>query len=492
MVVIGSLITGGFALFLALHHPGELGQSLAAVCVIGQAIATVVSAPVAWWAGRPLARLQSGLDAGVAPTALPSADILVALQLPGRVFWVVWLVNLAFAVVFAVVASRVDILAHTVFDFGVGAASIGFISASAQSYVMAGLVRNEVSPLLLAGGRLDHLAGPDGTVPHTFVFQHLTRLVAVLAIAWPAALYTLLREPGEPGVGKWVVLGTMIAVLVMHHLFSILRAISWSVGHLAGRMEAVRAGDLSVQAIVFGLDTFGVLASDFNRMVEGLRQREQLKESFGRYVTQQVVDEILAGRVALGGELKTATVLFSDIRGFTHMSEKLQPQEVVAFLNEYLEAMVDCVIEHGGVLDKFIGDAVMAVFGAPVSAGDPKDDAAAAVACAVAMGQRLSTINTARVARGQAEIKIGIGVHTGELVAGNIGSPRRMQYTVIGDTVNVGSRLESLTKEHHRRTLLSEATAQLVKERFGLVEVGRVPVRGRDEPLTIFGLTSEG
>jgi len=153
--------------------------------------------------------------------------------------------------------------------------------------------------------------------------------------------------------------------------------------------------------------------------------------------------------------------------------------------------MVDCVLEHGGVLDKFIGDAVLAVFGAPVGTGSIEGDARAAVACAVSMGKRLSEMNERRVAAGKPAIGIGIGVHTGELVAGNIGSPRRMQYTVIGDTVNVGSRLESLTKEHRRQTLLSAATARHVENDIALVEVGMVTVRGRSEPLQIYRLQHE-
>jgi adenylate cyclase len=270
-----------------------------------------------------------------------------------------------------------------------------------------------------------------------------------------------------------------------------LASISRPVGHLRDRMNDVGAGQLDVQARIDGLDTFGELSSSFNHMVDGLKQRELLKETFGRYVTQQVADEILAGRVRLGGERRTATVLFSDIRGFTTLSEQLTPEEVVAFLNEFLEMMVDCVLEHGGVLDKFIGDAVLAVFGVPVSRGSVEADARAAVACARAMGERLAVLNEARVAAGKAPIRIGIGVHTGELVAGNIGSPRRMQYTVIGDTVNVGSRLESLTKDHHRRTLLSGATAGLVGDSVPLVALGTATVRGRQEPLALFGLKDE-
>ena len=489
----GSLIIATISLFMVMNRPGALGEQLATFALTAQAIIALIALPLSSFIGAPYASLTKLLDAGVPAEQLPRAKVITALRLPTRVFSVVLGAHVVFAGVFVVVSRFSDVLARfdIVRDVIIGAVALGFISATAQAYLMGRVVHLQITPLLLPRGRLDHLVVGDEKLPHTFVWQHLALLVVNLAFAWPALMWTFLHTPGDPGRDGYAVLGLLWFVLVGGQAVGIMAAVSRSVGHLAARMTEVHAGRLDVQARVYDLDTFGLQASDFNRMVEGLRQREELKETFGRYVTQQVVAEILAGRVALGGELKTATVLFSDIRGFTRMSEKLTPQEVVAFLNEYLAAMVDVVIEHGGVLDKFIGDAVMAVFGVPVGKGSAEEDAFAAVACAVAMGKKLDEMNARRAEAGKAPIAIGIGVHTGELVAGNIGSPRRMQYTVIGDTVNVGSRLESLTKEHARRTLLSGATVALVKGKFNVVEVGRVVVRGRDETLQIFGLADE-
>ena len=222
-------------------------------------------------------------------------------------------------------------------------------------------------------------------------------------------------------------------------------------------------------------------------MVLGLRQREVIRETFGRYVTQQIAEEILSGRVELGGERREATVLFADIRGFTRMSENLSPEEVIAFLNDYLGHMVTCVLDNGGVLDKFIGDAVMALFGVPVSRG-PQEEARAALRCALEMSQRLEEINVARLAEGKTPIDIGIGVHSGELIAGNIGAPQRMEYTVVGDTVNVCSRIEGLTKRLGKRILLSDATAELAGDGFELEELDTLPVKGRQRPVRLFTL----
>jgi adenylate cyclase len=261
--------------------------------------------------------------------------------------------------------------------------------------------------------------------------------------------------------------------------------VAWPIGHLRDRMGDVVEGKLDRVANVGGLDTFGLLSSRFNEMVAGLRQREFLRETFGRYVTKQVAEAILAGNVELGGERRTATVLFADIRGFTTMSEQLPPEEVVAFLNRYLEAMVSCVLDHHGVLDKFIGDAVMAVFGAPVSQGSPAADALAAVRCAIAMSGALDQLNAMRTAAGSKQIEIGIGVHTGELIAGNIGSARRMEYTVVGDTVNVTSRIEGLTKTFGRRIMISDTTARLVGHQLRLEKVDTVDIRGRTGQITL-------
>jgi class 3 adenylate cyclase len=482
------------AVFVYLHHEGEVGRFIALASLGGHAVMAAVGYGLGVLIGTPYARLQRALDAGVAPESLPRPDVIAALRMPTRAFVTIFLFHVAYAIVFSVVGAFVDVMDGLRVDLVVATLALGCINATLQHYGMAALVRARVAPVLLPRGRLDHLVDERGHLPRTMVFEHIAMTVLTFGVAWPVLVLVFLRTGGESAATRTpalVLLVVMFVLLAALQTWGIVRSVSWAVGHLVTRMEEVRAGRLDVQAQVFELDSLGLQASEFNRMVEGLRQRDEMKEMFGRYVTQQVATEILAGRVTFSGELKTATVLFSDIRGFTRMSEQLAPQEVVAFLNGYLTAMVDCVIEHRGVLDKFIGDAVMAVFGVPVGQGDVGADARAAVACAQAMSRRLEDMNAARVAAGQARIEIGIGIHTGELVAGNIGSPRRMQYTVIGDTVNVGARLESLTKEQGRRTLLSEATAAWVREVVDVVEVGRFAVRGRAEPLLVFGLASE-
>ena len=186
-----------------------------------------------------------------------------------------------------------------------------------------------------------------------------------------------------------------------------------------------------------------------------------------------------------------AAILFSDIRSFTSISEKMDAKSVVSMLNEYFTEMVDVVIKEDGVVDKYIGDAIMAVFGAPVT---KPDDALHAVRAAVGMRKALEALNEKLVKRGMAPIKTGIGIHTGEVVAGNIGSEKRMEYTVIGDAVNLASRLESATKELGAPILISDDTYELVKDHVEARAVKEITVKGREKPVMtyeILGLTGE-
>jgi adenylate cyclase len=199
----------------------------------------------------------------------------------------------------------------------------------------------------------------------------------------------------------------------------------------------------------------------------------------------------MAGQVQLGGETLTATILFSDIRSFTSISEKMDAKQLVSLLNEYFTEMVDVVIKEDGVVDKYIGDAIMAVFGAPVP---KKDDAVHAVRAAVGMRKALAALNEKLKQRGMKPIRTGIGIHTGEVVAGNIGSEKRMEYTVIGDTVNLASRLESSTKELGTPVLVSQDTYDLVKDHVDARPVKEITVKGREKPVMtyeILGLKGE-
>jgi adenylate cyclase len=218
------------------------------------------------------------------------------------------------------------------------------------------------------------------------------------------------------------------------------------------------------------------LASGFNTMVDGLKERDKLRATFGKYMTASVMEHLLSGKVQLGGTSIKVTILFTDIRGFTTMSEHMEPQAVVALLNEYFTEMVQIVMKEDGVVDKYIGDAIMAVFGAPVP---KRDDAINALRAAVRMRHALAHLNERLVKRGIEPIRTGIGIHTGEVVAGNIGSETRMEYTVIGDAVNLASRLESATKEQGVAILISEDTYKLAKDAIEARPVKEIHVKGR-------------
>ncbi len=215
------------------------------------------------------------------------------------------------------------------------------------------------------------------------------------------------------------------------------------------------------------------------------REKRHVRRLFGRYVSKDVVDQLMSdpSLVKLGGQRRTMTVLFSDIRGFTSASERGEPEAVVAQLNEYFGAMVDVLFRHQGTLDKFVGDMVMGLFGAPLA--DPAH-ADHAVATALEMSATLDALNTRWTAEGRPTLDIGIGINTGEMIAGNIGSEAIMSYTVIGDAVNLGARLESLNKEHGTRILISESTRAALTQPVATRAIGEVTVKGRTRPVLVY------
>jgi adenylate cyclase len=219
-------------------------------------------------------------------------------------------------------------------------------------------------------------------------------------------------------------------------------------------------------------------------MIEDISSEKRMKSTMSRYMDPSIADQLLAGGdEALGGKSVESTVLFSDIRNFTGMSEELGPHPTVALLNEYFTIMVECIQRQGGMLDKFIGDAIMAVFGLPMA---HEDDADRAVRAAISMITELRRWNTQRAAASKAPVDIGIGIHTDRVVSGNIGSPRRMDYTVIGDGVNLASRLEGACKQYFARILTTESTLKQLRGTYRMREVDRVVVKGKHEPVGIY------
>jgi class 3 adenylate cyclase len=443
------------------------------------------------WIASPYRRIMKKLADGDDALSLDAKDIVRVMRLPffALVFGTLsWGIGGSVFIFFDDAGTR-ELQARAPSLVGAGW-TMGCLAGPLSFYVVQRFLAEHVVPIVLPDGDLDRLGG----FKPIRIFDHLLVLVLTLGVVEPIAI-ALLRMIGSDTIGIITFVHVAFLVAAMALGIGIALSVARPLGDLIDHMRAVHDGDLTVRARVTGLDTVSVMAARFNQMVDGLKQRDFIKETFGRYVARDVVDVILAGRVELGGERRTATVLFSDIRGFTRLSENMSPEEVVEFLNEYLDAMVDCVIAERGMLDKFIGDAVMAVFGVPISDGHA-EDAARAARAALAMSARLDEMNTRRATRGLKPIDIGIGIHTGELVAGNIGSKKRMEYTVIGDSVNLASRLESMTKELHQRVVVSEATADFLKGNevvmrdMTLLSVGRLAVRGREHDVGVYALRS--
>lgn len=222
----------------------------------------------------------------------------------------------------------------------------------------------------------------------------------------------------------------------------------------------------------------------YQYFVEG-REKRKMKRLFGRYVSRDVFAQLTAHPelAELGGKRREMTVLFSDIRGFTSVTEKGNPEELVAQLNEYFSRMVEIVFRHKGTVDKFVGDMVMALFGAPL---DDPDHAENAVRAAVDMVHELGQLNRSWAERGMAQLDIGVGINSGEMIAGNIGSSAIMSYTVIGDNVNLGSRLESLNKDYKTRIIMSDATRMRLSGSYETRSLGDVKVKGKTQAVAIY------
>lgn len=245
----------------------------------------------------------------------------------------------------------------------------------------------------------------------------------------------------------------------------------------------IQGGDFDIHVAVVSDDEIGRLGEGLNEMAIELKEKEFIKDTFGKMVDPRVRDHLLRGHINLGGQVREVTILFSDIRGFTPMSEKIPPGQVVELLNRYFEYMSPCIAAEHGLVNKYIGDAIMAIFGVPLAMDDHTD---AALRAALKMRAACADLNADLSAAGLPNIRIGIGIHTGPVVAGNIGSSSRMEYTVVGDTVNVASRIEGLCKELHHDLIISESTAMGLGEDFALVDSQTVKVRGKEDPIRVY------
>ncbi|MBD1207944.1 MAG: adenylate/guanylate cyclase domain-containing protein [Ignavibacteria bacterium] len=308
-------------------------------------------------------------------------------------------------------------------------------------------------------------------VPSLLVMLELT---VALEIEGKFAQFTKLSPLETVMIDRFVVfIGTILAVVL------ITRAFTKPINSLLHAMSNVREGDFSTQAALITEDEIGVLTKEFNEMVQGLQERELMRDTFGKYVTKDVATVILKNNINLEGEVRSCTILVTDIANYTTISEELSPKETVLMLNEYFSVLVNIIQQNKGIVNKFIGDAVFAMFNVPL---DDPHHAVHAIRAAL----EIEKITTTRTFGNKHQLTTRIGINTGEVVAGNIGSADRMEYTVIGDDVNVAARLEQLNKHYDTHILVGENTYSMAQNHFRFTELGDFQLKGKEKVIKVY------
>ena len=402
----------------------------------------------------------------------------------------------------------------------IGALGTLFDLESALEEVVHSAKFNESGYVLIVSGNGQVLAHPDATKIGTDMSSHPVVVAAAgqtsgeltalnLSDQLRRFFFRTIDNPQTVGARPWLLLTAIdeaealkpltqlrdelaagVAALVgiaMFIAWGVSRSLSQPMNALVKLAQAVEGGDLTRTNVTPGRDAVARLGGALDSMVKGLRERDRVKDVFGRYIAKQALEQLMEGPLDLGGEAKRVTILFSDIRGFTAMAETMTPEQVVRFLNEYFSEMVDAVMEQEGMLDKFLGDGLMAVFG---SFGDQPDHARRAVLASLRMKALLAKINGERAIGGKPPIAIGIGVHTDEVIVGSIGSKQRLEFTHIGDGVNTASRVQALNKEYQTTILITGATFEALGGEFEVRPVAEVTLRGKAKTLPIYEVLS--
>jgi class 3 adenylate cyclase len=264
------------------------------------------------------------------------------------------------------------------------------------------------------------------------------------------------------------------------------RSVTRPLKTIQSAMTRVEQNDFDTSVAVTSNDELGYLSERFNHMVAGLRQGELLRRLFGLYVSPEVAQAAVETGAGLGGELVTSTILFSDLRDFTSISERMPPDSLIDLINRYMAVMVDSITRHGGIVTRFGGDSIMAVFGSPLNPSSRH--AAQAVQAALDMRRALQAFNQEQAALREPILRMGIGIATGQVVAGNVGGKDRIEYTLMGDATNLASRLQDKTKELGSEILLSEETYRLASQVIPLKirDLPGIGIRGKLRQLTVY------
>lgn len=380
----------------------------------------------------------------------------------------------------------------------VSARDLKNLSSAEVSFVLLSEAGAEVLATTLPPSRRGDLApnargivaqGIDGTRV-SMGGEDYEALATVLERGSSRGLYTILQRPVAEGLAPYkaleatlmIIAGLSLAITLVGSI-RIARRITRPVSELADAAREIARGNYAVRVGTRGNDEIGELARAFDGMARGLAERDRMRDVLGKVASSEVVTQLLEGEIELGGTEVEATVMFTDIRNFTAICESLTPQRSLHLLNQFLTAISEVVEAHGGVVDKYLGDGVMAVFGAPVTR---PDDTHRAVEAALEIRRRVAALGPALAAQGLPHPQVGVGLNSARLVAGNIGSPTRLNYTVLGDGVNLAARLEGLTKRYLVPIVAGERTRDGTRMDIVFRELDKVRVRGKTVAERIF------
>jgi adenylate cyclase len=498
-IVVGGNLAGAVVAFCYFRFidTGSNQTRVGAFEIVFSIVAFSILAFVGTWISRSWSRpLGPWLREEIAPEPAPASIRRRALLVPFAyavhtvVGWII--AGLVWGTLWDVIAGRFSLVRSVRLFFGITV--IGGGVTSAFIFFAIEHVWRRFLPRFFPDGDLSAVSGTPRFPVRTrllaiFLLVGVVPLTLLAVVSYTSALSLLGADPatarGIVDELRMITLSLLAIGLVAAVGLSVFAAnsVAHPLKHLEAAMVEVGRGNLERRATVVSTDEIGTVTEGFNRMLHGLREREIVKETFGKYVTPEVRDEILAGRVRGEGELTEATILFADLRDFTPWVEATEPRQVVRDLNEYFTEMDGAIRAHRGLVLQFIGDEIEAVFGAPIRAGD---HAEMAVRAALEMRTRLRAWNVRREAGGQTPLRHGIGIHTGTVLAGNIGGAERLSYALVGDPVNLASRIQGLTKDFKVDILISEATRSRLNGGIRVEELPAVHVKGRADDVNVF------
>jgi adenylate cyclase len=368
---------------------------------------------------------------------------------------------------------------------------IGVVTVTVAFFVSEFLLQRRLTPYFFPDGALS-------SIPGTIRIRIGTRLIAFLAatnviplgslardswsiahtISDPLAALSVLQTTIFSGAVLFAAAGIWLTFLVRINL-------TRSLARMTDVLHKIRNGDFESRVMVTSNDEIGYVGDVVNEMAAGLKEREWIKETFGKYISPEIRDEVLARRIPLDGEVREVTILFADLRDFTPLVEKTSPRQVVRIINRYFEEMEKAIRAHGGLIVQFIGDEIEAVFGAPIPLSD---HATQALLAALGMNAGLKSVNRVLAEEGNSPLRHGIGIHTGKVVAANIGSPSRLSYALVGDTVNVAARLQDVNKQHRTSIIVSAETWQRLSQTLTLRRLPETTIKGKTRSMQIYGI----